>query len=297
MLRRVTVTFIGDQRFDVKFHGVRGSTPCQGDEIARYGGNTSCVSVDIAGHDPILLDLGTGARYFGEALSAGERFRGTCLLTHVHWDHIQGLPFFPPLLRPNGGHLDVYAPADADGTSIGDVVSNIMRPPLFPVGLDAFPGTVGFRSVADDDFMIGEIAVRSRLIPHIGNTCGFRLDWNGRSVAYLSDHQQPGVDRYELTDGARELCEGVDLLIHDAQYTTEEFARRSNWGHCTVDFAVWVATECKVGSLALYHHDPMHSDELIDRLVVSANRCATDLSVIGAAEGLIVHLGDRSACR
>ena len=96
----------------------------------------------------------------------------------------------------------------------------------------------------------------SRLIPHVGTTCGYRVTWNGASVAYLSDHQQPGIDVFEMSDGARELCEGVDLLIHDAQYTPEEFAVKSTWGHCTVEYAVWLAAECGVKTLALFHHDP-----------------------------------------
>ncbi len=124
-------------------------------------------------------------------------------------------------------------------------------PPMFPISLDAFPGGVDFRAVGDEQFQIGDIEVMSRLIPHVGNTCGYRLSWGGASVAYLSDHQQPGVDVFEMSAGARELCEGVDLLIHDAQYTPEEFAVKSTWGHCTVDYAVWLAAECGVKTLAL----------------------------------------------
>lgn len=278
--------------FDITFHGVRGSTPCHGEAIARYGGNTSCVSVDVPGHDPVLFDLGTGLRYFGLGLPAEEPFRGTCLLSHLHWDHVQGLPFFSPLLRP-GAHLDVYAPAQEDGRPLDDVIASCVRPPVFPVSLDAFPGLVTFREVSDSDFRIGEIEVLSRLIPHVGNTCGYRMTWGGRSVAYLSDHQQPGIGVHEISDGARELCDGVDLLIHDAQYTTAEFEAKSTWGHCTVDFAVWVAVECGVKTLALFHHDPLHDDAEVDRLVEKANSdsSGSGLRVIGAHEGLTVHVG------
>jgi phosphoribosyl 1,2-cyclic phosphodiesterase len=279
--------------FDVTFHGVRGSTPCDGEEVARYGGNTSCVSADIPGHAPLLFDLGTGLRYYGMSYRSSEPFRGSCLLTHLHWDHIQGLPFFTPLLR-EGAHLDVYAPAQADGRALGEVFGACLSPPTFPISLDAFPGTVDFRGVENETFRIGDVEVMSRSIPHVGITCGYRVTWNGAAVAYLSDHQQPGVDVFEMSDGARDLCEGVDLLIHDAQYTPEEFRMKSTWGHCTVEYAVWLAAECGVKTVALYHHDPTHGDDLIDQFVDKANAdCdGSRLQVIGAREGLTVHVGD-----
>jgi phosphoribosyl 1,2-cyclic phosphodiesterase len=279
--------------FDVTFHGVRGSTPCDGEEVARYGGNTSCVSVDIPGHSPLLFDLGTGLRYYGMSYRSSEPFRGSCLLTHLHWDHIQGLPFFTPLLR-EGAHLDVYAPAQPDGRALGEVFGACLAPPTFPISLDAFPGTVDFRGVENESFRIGDVEVMSRAIPHVGITCGYRVTWNGAAVAYLSDHQQSGVDVFEMSDGARDLCEGVDLLIHDAQYTPEEFSMKSTWGHCTVEYAVWLAAECGVKTVALYHHDPTHGDDLIDQFVDKANaHCdGSGLEVIGAREGLTVHVGD-----
>ena len=278
--------------FDVTFHGVRGSTPCDGDEIARYGGNTSCVSVDVPGHDPVLFDLGTGVRYFGLGYRSAQPFRGTCLLTHLHWDHVQGLPFFTPLLR-EGAHLDVYAPVQDDGRPIRDVFGGCICPPVFPISIDAFPGDVDFHAVGDDQVRIGEMVVTTRLIPHVGSTCGYRLEWGGASVAYLSDHQQPGIDVFEMSPGARDLCEGVDLLIHDAQYTNDEFRVKSTWGHCTVEYAVWLAAECGVKTLALYHHDPTHDDDLIDQFVEKSNaQCdGSGLAVIGAREGLTVHVG------
>ncbi len=279
--------------FDVTFHGVRGSTPCDGADLARYGGNTSCVSVAVPGHHPVLLDLGTGLRYFGLGHRTPSPFRGSCLLSHLHWDHVQGLPFFTPLLR-EGAHLDVYAPRQADDRPLAELFGNCLCPPMFPVALDAFPGVVDFVAVGDERFGIGEIEVTSRRIPHVCDTCGYRLEWGGASIAYLSDHQQPGVDVYEMSPGARDLCEGVDLLIHDAQYTREEFAVKSTWGHCTVEYAAWLAAECGVGTLALFHHDPTHGDDQIDCFVeVAKARCGpSGPSVIAAREGLTVHVGD-----
>jgi phosphoribosyl 1,2-cyclic phosphodiesterase len=277
--------------FDITFHGVRGSTPCHHDDVARYGGNTSCVSVDVPDHQPIMFDLGTGARYFGVALPTDEPFDGICLLSHLHWDHIQGLPFFTPVLRA-GSRLDLHSPAQEDGTPVTDVISRMLCPPLFPISVDDLPGDVLFHEHGDEDFQIGEIDVMARLIPHLGNTLGYRLSWGGGSVAYLSDHQQPGIDVYEATDNARQLCQGVDLLIHDAQFTRPEFEQKSYWGHCTVEYAVWLALECDVKTLALYHHDPMHDDDQIDRIVAELNeRVGSRLAVIGASEGLSLRLG------
>lgn len=280
------------------FHGVRGSTPCHGSEIVRYGGNTSCVAVNIPGADPILLDLGTGLRYFGAQQPAGVPFRGTCLLSHLHWDHIQGLPFFTPLLT-DGAEVTIHAPSQDDGKSVAQVFGDTIKPPLFPIDLAMLPGNIAFDEIADSDFVIdggpaGEIRVMSRIIPHVGKTVGFRIEWNGSSIAYLSDHQQPCDGSLEATAGALELCRDVDLLIHDAQFTPAEFASKCDWGHCTVGFAVWLAAEAGAKQLALFHHDPSHDDEMLDDLVAEArfDGEARGVDVFGAAEGLTVAVGD-----
>lgn len=276
----------------VTFFGVRGSTPCNGDDIAKYGGNTSCVAVRVPGEPPLFFDLGTGARYFGSTLPHDGTFRGTCLLSHLHWDHTQGLPFFTPLLH-KGSELDVYAPAQEDGRTVASVLTTVIRPPLFPVTIDQLPGTVRFHDVADDEFSVGSIKVMSRFVPHVGPTLGYRIEWGGRSVAYISDHQQPYDGSFSVSDGARELVEGVDLLIHDSQYTSREFAQKSTWGHCTVDYAIWLARHCQVGRLALFHHDPSRTDLALDE----AQRCAVvdggtlGLEVFAASEGLTVEVG------
>ena len=275
----------------VTFHGVRGSTPCQSDDIRRYGGNTSCVSVDAPGEDPLLLDMGTGLRYYGKQVPADTLFRGNCLLTHLHWDHVQGLPFFAPLLR-EGASLDVYGPTQDDGRTLEEVVSFTIRPPLFPVSVDELPGVVTFHDTADDKFTIGSYNITSRLVPHLGPTLGFRVELNGHSIAYLSDHQQPFDGSYSVSPGALELVEGVDLLIHDAQYTKPEFAMKSTWGHCTIDYAVWLAAEAGVRRLTLFHHDPARRDDDLDALL----KCAIEdgeergLEVIAASEGLVVDV-------
>lgn len=275
----------------ITFHGVRGSTPCQSDDIRRYGGNTSCVSIDVAGQQPLLLDMGTGLRYYGKQVPPDVLFQGNCLLTHLHWDHVQGLPFFTPLLR-EGSSLDVYGPAQDDGRSLDEVVSCTIRPPLFPVSVDELPGSVRFHDTADTEFSIGGFDVMARLVPHLGPTLGFRVECQGRSVAYLSDHQQPFDGSYAAASGALELVEGVDLLIHDAQYTQMEFKAKATWGHCTIDYAVWLAAQAGAKRLALFHHDPSRRDDDLDALLMCAAEAGArrGVEVMAASEGLVVDI-------
>ncbi len=276
----------------VTFFGVRGSTPCNGDDISKYGGNTSCVAVRAPGEPPLFFDLGTGARYLGATLPQDGTFQGTCLLSHLHWDHTQGLPFFSPLLK-EGASLDVYAPAQEDGRTVAQVINTVIRPPLFPVTIEQLPGIVRFHDLADDVFHIGGVKVTSRLVPHVGPTLGYRIEFGGRTVTYLSDHQQPYDGSFSVSDGARELADGADLLIHDSQYTSQEFAAKSTWGHCTADYAIWLAQHCGVRRLALFHHDPSRTDEALDEL----SECTADaggtlgLEVVTAYEGLTIDLG------
>lgn len=270
----------------ITFHGVRGSTPCNDPGTARYGGNTSCVSVAASGEEPLLFDLGTGLRYFGRLQPVDRPFRGACLLSHLHWDHVQGLPFFVPLLS-EGARLDIHAPAPA-GDTVRGVFERTFTPPLFPVSIDQLPGEISFHEVADDEFRIGGFDVMSRVVPHVGTTCGFRVRHAGRTVTYLSDHQQPRDGSFDVTPGALELCDGADVLIHDSQYTVAEFSRKADWGHSTIDYAVWLAVTAGVRRLVLFHHDPAHDDEMVDVLASAAIACARQhgLEVVAAYEGL-----------
>ncbi len=326
----------------VRFFGVRGSCPCSSDEHRRYGGNTSCVTVEVDGQEPIILDLGTGLRPLGVELLAGigagtgvvngarvapvtpggapgaselqeagrNRVAGdvwlggaddpgaggpggehwTALLTHLHWDHLIGLPFFPPVLRP-GAKLDVYGPPQ-EGRSIQEVVDQVVKPPFFPVQVEELHGSVVFHDVAEGQMTVGSATVSIRQVPHVGTTLGFRIDAGGVAVAYLSDHQAP-LDMAAVAPAVLELCDGADLVIHDAQYTEQEFVAKADWGHSTPAYAVHVAAEAGARMLALFHHDPMHDDDQIDRLVeVAAARpeVARLTQVVAAAEQMVVDV-------
>lgn len=277
----------------VTFHGVRGSSPCHGPATAQYGGNTSCVSVRAEGEKPLLFDLGTGLRYFGHAASAAAdaplgALDAVALVTHLHWDHIQGLPFFAPMLC-SGARLSVYGPRPADGTSFGEGMRRAMQPPTFPVTLDDFAGQFRFHDVEDCEFSVGGYRVMSRIVPHVGPTVGYRIEHEGVSVAYISDHQQPVTDPIVVPDGVRELAEGVDLLIHDSQYTAEEFEAKRTWGHCTAEFAILVGTMTRARRVALYHHDPERTDDQLDRYAACVSE-VEGTSVLVAREGLTITL-------
>ncbi len=279
----------GAQTVHVTFYGVRGSTPCPCEENRRYGGNTSCVALESAGHDPIVLDLGTGLRRWGDTLPHDGSFRGHGLVTHVHWDHVQGLPFFVPVLR-DGASFDVYGPPpNPPGTeTLAQCFEHFVAPPYFPVTIADLPGSVHFHTVRDTEFVVGDAKVTARDVPHTGVTNGYRIEQDGVVVTYISDHQMPADGSHEVTDAVLELCDGADLLIHDAQYTPEEFAEKSTWGHCTTEFAVHVAAEAGVKRLALFHHDPAHDDDFVDCLAEQASTLAGGRvdEVVAAAEGL-----------
>jgi phosphoribosyl 1,2-cyclic phosphodiesterase len=274
---------------DVSFYGVRGSCPSPCEANRRYGGNTACVVVSVDGEPPIILDLGTGLRAFGQTQPVDGTFRASAFVTHLHWDHVQGLPFFPPIDRP-GAELDIYGPTQAD-TSLSGAFGELMRPPYFPVRLEELRGEIRFHDQIDGDLAVGNAKVTVRRIPHVGPTVGYRVACGGSTVAYISDHQAP-VALDSVAEAALELADGADVLIHDAQYTPDEFKEKSHWGHCTVDYAVSVARQAGVGTLVLFHHDPAHDDDVLDDLLAGAQQTAGrgGPEILAASEGLVIHL-------
>ena len=269
----------------VRFYGVRGSCPWSSPGNTRYGANTATVMVEADPDRPILFDLGTGLNPLGHETGGERPLRAAALVTHLHFDHVQGLPFFSPA-HTAGNQLDVYGPAQESG-SLHEAMSRLIRPPYFPVPLDQFAADVRFHDVTRDDFRVGGATVKARPVPHVGPTVGYRVECEGRSVTYISDHQAPpGLS--SVDDCVLELCDGVDLLIHDAQYTDAEFSLKPDWGHCTVGYAVLVATMAKARRLCLFHHDPAHDDRQLDALLEHARELAGDRldDVISAREGL-----------
>lgn len=245
----------------VTFYGVRGSCPCSGPRYQQVGGNTSCVLVTVDGEPPLVLDLGTGLRVLGEDLmesggSPEAPVRVHALLTHLHLDHILGLPFFAPLHTAHAS-LSVFGPRP-EGDSLAHALRAAVRPPVFPVEV-ARPGGGVTVHEARARFELGGVVVRSAPVSHRGSTLGFRVEAGGRAIVYIPDHQAPR-DRTAVPEAVRKLCDGADLLVHDAQYGEGEFQDKADWGHSTPEYALHVAATCSVSHLVLFHHDPSHTD-------------------------------------
>ncbi len=286
----------GGSELRVGFYGVRGSCPVSGERYLRYGGHTACIAVEVSDEKPIVIDLGSGLRPLGYALEgrlgADQPIEMTGLLSHLHWDHIVGLPFCTPLLR-EGAKMQVFGPPQESGT-LQEVIDSVVKPPYFPVTVDELKGHIEFHEVGHEDLAIGSAKVKVRLVPHIGATLGFRIDAEGASVAIVCDHQAPD-DMTSIDAAVLELCDGADLIIHDAQYTESEYPAKKTWGHSTISYALHVAAEAGGRSLALFHHDPTHSDDDIDAILDEVRDLpeARKLEeVTAAAEGAVLDLGN-----
>ncbi|HEX3394680.1 MAG TPA: MBL fold metallo-hydrolase [Acidimicrobiales bacterium] len=275
----------------VLFCGVRGSTPATGPDFVRYGGNTSCVAVAHDDHDPTLvLDAGTGLSRLSRRLD-GRPFRGTMLLGHLHWDHTHGLPFFPAGDR-DGSDVTVLIPAQGDAEQ---VLARAISPPHFPITPAQLRGNWRFAGLDPGHHRIEGFDVTATEIPHKGGrTYGFRVADGDRTLAYLSDHWP--VSLGDGADGlgpyhpaATGLAAGVDVLVHDAQYTAAEFATpRREFGHSAVEYAVGLAATAGARRLVLFHHDPSRTDDQIDALVAACDGRGVD--VTAAAEGMTLDL-------
>ena len=278
----------------VHFCGVRGSAPAVGPDFVRVGGNTSCVAI---AHDDeevprLILDAGTGLRAV-TALLDGRPFRGTILLGHLHWDHTYGLPFFRGGDRPDAS-TRVLVPEQ--GQPAIDLLSRFMGPPAFPIEPDLLRGEWTFGSIDEGGHTIEGFTVLAREIPHKGGrTFGFRISDGVSSVAYLSDHgpagvMGPGPDGFgPYHEAALELCAGVDVLIHDAQYTAAELPDRVHFGHSAVDYAVELARRSEAATVVLFHHDPDRTDDEVEAIERSL-RSVDGPEVIAAREGETMHL-------
>jgi phosphoribosyl 1,2-cyclic phosphodiesterase len=272
----------------VTFWGTRGSLASPGPETVRYGGNTACVEVRDASGGLIILDAGTGIRRLGTTLADARKIH--LFLTHLHLDHLQGLGFFAPLFRPDV-EVDIWGPPSLRG-DLATRLNRYLSPPLFPVRLKELGSRVTLHPAPMVPITVGEIEVVSALIIHPGPTVGYRLREGDRALAYLPDHEPAlGVRRFpepaEWTSGY-ELAQGVDLLIHDAQYTVDERASRIGWGHSSLDEALAFAGEVGAAALAPFHHDPTHSDADLDALFRTVPAGAVEL--VPAAEGASVGI-------
>lgn len=249
----------------LKVWGARGSVPSPGPETTRYGGNTTCVEVTTDDGTTIILDAGTGLRGLGMALPPDGR-ELHILLTHLHLDHIQGLLFFPPAFRADT-RLTIWGPAAPD-VSLRDRIARYLSAPLTPVEIRELPCQVDFREADETSWEIGGATIRAASVTHRGPTLGYRIECGGRSVAFIPDHE-PGLGA-DLDALAEEWISGfalardVDLLVHDCQYTDAEYDAHLGWGHACLRDVVALARRTGARRTVLFHHDPLHSDDLLD---------------------------------
>jgi phosphoribosyl 1,2-cyclic phosphodiesterase len=254
--------------------GCRGSLASPGPETVRYGGNTSCLEVRLSDDTLLVLDAGTGIRPLGNAIGGEPPGRIDILLTHLHIDHLEGLGFFGPLWNPS---LEIHIWGPASPTkSLEQRIGVYLSPPLFPVHLRELPSNPTFHDVPPDDWRIGPATISAQLINHPGPTVGFRVEEGDRTLAYMPDHEPAlGVD--DLATASPEwvsgvgVAYGVDVLFHDGQYTQEEYDQRVGWGHSSTEQAVTFARLAKVRRYIMFHHDPTHSDDQLDRMLEYAH--------------------------
>lgn len=270
----------------VRFWGVRGSTPTPQPENLRYGGNTSCVEVRL-GDELYIFDCGTGFRMLGHQLrsdSNGSPVTGHIFVSHFHWDHIQGIPFFGPLYDKRENHFVFHCSNRM--RSLERVMQEQMASPYFPVDMSEMKATREFHGIEQGRVRLGDVTVEARWLNHPQGSMGFRLETKDGVLVYATDNE-PG--NAEFDKAVRQLAAGADLLIYDAQYLPEEYAaRRRGWGHSHWREAVNVVMESGAKELVLFHHDPDHNDACIDQIVKEARNYYPRIRA--AAEGMEVNI-------
>jgi len=267
--------------------GARGSVPAPGPEMNRYGGNTSCVQLELSDGSSLILDAGTGIRSLGVA-AASEMSEVNILLTHLHLDHIQGLMFFAPCFRP-GTSITIWGPASPEA-SLEERIARYISAPLSPVEVRELPCDVSFLDTPPSEWEIGPAKIRAEAVTHRGPTLGYRITDADATVTYISDHE-PGLGASletlepEWISGYDLAC-ATDLLIHDCQYTDEEYPDHLGWGHSRVTDALTFARRVEAKKTLLFHHDPLHSDEFLDEFQDQAAKQWVEMGGDADAVGL-----------
>lgn len=276
----------------VRVWGARGSIPTPGAETWRYGGNTSCVQVQLSDGSMLVLDAGTGIRTLGLKLPPPDRPLHI-LLTHLHLDHIQGLMFFAPMFNPRA-KIVIWGP-QAPEAPLRERIARYLSAPLTPVEVRELPCDVSFRECEKSEWTIGPATIHAASVAHRGPTLGYRIEDAGTSLAYIPDHEPAlGAPLDSLEDdwiSGLDIARGADVLFHDTQYTDAEYPRHLGWGHCSMGDSLRFARRADVGRLVAFHHDPLHHDDDLDGLSTVARLRWAEL---GGAPGTLEWATERT---
>lgn len=266
--------------FQITFYGTRGSTPVSGSEFLKYGGNTTCIAFQ-ADDTLLILDCGTGILPLQKDLFQSGRFRSAqVFISHIHWDHIQGIAFFGSFFNPNC-HFDLYGEARY-GATLRQQVDGIMNSPMFPIEADAFGAEMNYHDfICGDTLHANGIRVETCRLDHPNICTGYRFYYQGKSICMVGDYEHG-------SDAPVEFAKGADVLIYDAQYTNQEYPAKKGWGHSTWEEACRFADQCNAKQLLLTHHDPARTDDMLDKLqiLVEQRRPGT----LFAQEGMVINV-------
>jgi phosphoribosyl 1,2-cyclic phosphodiesterase len=301
----------------LKFWGVRGSIPTPGSSTVQYGGNTPCVQVNFNQGPLFILDAGSGIREFGNELLQSKKYiKAYIFISHFHWDHIQGLPFFRPAFDPNNNFTILGT--DDPAIKLDKIISLQMDPTYFPITIEDMKAKINFRSIKEESFDIEKVNIQTIYLNHPGYALGFRITFKGKSIVYISDNEpfqydfienNSSTNKIKKTDDIEkafnnfieekdqnlvEFCRDTDLLIHDTQYFPEEYKEKVTWGHSPFNYTVYLAIKSHVKKLVLFHHDPDHDDNTIDHIVKLCKKLISkekqQIPCIAAKEGMVLEL-------
>ncbi|PKN73984.1 MAG: MBL fold metallo-hydrolase [Deltaproteobacteria bacterium HGW-Deltaproteobacteria-10] len=261
----------------IRCWGARGSIPVSGKQYLNYGGNTTCLEIRTKNDDILIVDAGSGIRELGNRLLSEKRYTYTILMTHAHWDHIMGFPFFKPIYSSKTS-IDIWGCPFAQ-TSLKEMLARVMAPPNFPVNFDAINARISYQETCSESYQLGSMTITPIALSHPNQGSGYKFEEDGKCFVFLTDNElgfrhEGGLDYADYLNFSR----GADLLVHDAEYTEEEYKKTRSWGHSVYKDALKLALEANVKQLGLFHHNQERFDDAVESIV---NECHKEIALHG----------------